>query len=153
MVQIVQNRISFLILATLLVAFGCGSKVEPRPPATPTPAETVAAPSPSPTPAVPNLQVELLDNENSTTAFPIGTFDFKNYTYELPRGWQNPDGTTEITLTNGRVAPVSTQTKESMDEDAKAVAKAQRRIGLSYVATKFFDVTGDGEDEADRKSV
>ncbi len=24
----------------------------------------------------------------------------------------------------------------------------QRRIGLSYVATKYFDLTGDGEDEA-----
>src|SRR4030095_7337102 len=67
---------------------------------------------------------------------------------ELPRGWQNPDGTTDITLSNGRAAPVTTQTNESMDEEEKMVAKSQRRIGMSYVTTKFFDVTGDGHDEA-----
>ena len=35
-----------------------------------------------------------------------------------------------------------------MPDEAKAEAKAQRRIGLSYVTTRFFDLTGDGEDEA-----
>jgi len=105
-------------------------------------------PSPTPTSSIPNLQAELLDNRNKTTTSPIGNFDFKNFTYELPRGWQNPDGTSDITLTNGRVAPVTTQTSESMDEDQKMAAKSQRRIGMSYVTTKFFDVTGDGQDEA-----
>jgi hypothetical protein len=138
------------MLAATFVMFACGSKIESPPAATPATVETVMSPSssPAPTPAVPNLQAELLDNKNTSTAFPIGSFDFKNYTYDLPRGWQNPDGTTEIRLTNGHVAPISTQTKDSMDEDAKAVAKAQRRIGMSYVTTKYFDVTGDGEDEA-----
>ena len=97
---------------------------------------------------MPNLQAELLRDENSTTDSPIARFDFKNYTYELPRGWQNPDGTTDITLKNGRAAPVTTQTNESMDEEEKMVAKSQRRIGMSYVTTKFFDATGDGQDEA-----
>lgn len=139
----------FIMTAVAVALAACSGAQKPSEP-TPIPIQTspTPSPSPSPTPAVPNLQAELLNNENTTTAFPIGAFDFKNYTYELPRGWQNPDGTTEITLTNGRVAPVSTQTKDSMDEEAKAVAKAQRRIGLSYVTAKYFDVTGDGEDEA-----
>jgi hypothetical protein len=142
----------FIILFSVAAALsGCGGGTNNTAPVTPVPSETAAptpAASPSPTPAVPNLQADLLDNANTTTAYPIGKFDFKNYTYELPRGWQNPDGTTEITLTNGHVAPVSTQTKDSMDEDARSVAKSQRRIGLTYVTTKYFDVTGDGEDAA-----
>ncbi len=106
-------------------------------------------PSPSPTPAIPNLQAALLDDRNKTTNAPIGKFDFKNYTYELPRGWQNPDGTAEITLTNGRVAPVQGKViKEEMTDEEKAEAKSGRRIGMSYVTTKFMDATGDGQDEA-----
>ena len=101
-----------------------------------------------PTPGPPNLQAELLDDRNKTTASPIGKFDFKNYTYDLPHGWQNPDGSTDITLTNGKIAPVEGTVKDDMSEDSRAVAKSERRIGLSYVTTKYFDVTGDGEDEA-----
>ena len=97
---------------------------------------------------IPNLQAELTDDRNKTTSSPIGQFDFKNYTYELPRGWQNPDGTTEITLTNGKVAPVEKNINDSMDDASRADAKAQRRIGMSYVTTKFLDVTSDGQDEA-----
>lgn len=104
-------------------------------------------PTASPTPLVPNLQAELLDDRNKTSAYAIGTFDFRNYTYELPRGWQNPDGS-PITLTDGRVAPVSVDTNESMSDEERASRKAMRRIGLSYVTTKYLDVTGDGEDEA-----
>jgi hypothetical protein len=35
-----------------------------------------------------------------------------------------------------------------MDPDELAERKSRRRIGMSYVTTKYFDVTGDGEDEA-----
>jgi hypothetical protein len=35
-----------------------------------------------------------------------------------------------------------------MDPDQAAAAKSQRRIGASYVTTRFFDATGDGEDDA-----
>lgn len=136
-------------LALLLVA--CGSRVEPANDVV----ATIATPEPTPipaafnpTPKVPNLQSELLDDRNKTTASPIGKFDFKNYTYELPRGWQNPDGTAEITLVNGKIAPVARDVNDEMDDAARAVAKQQRRIGMSYIATKFFDVTGDGQDEA-----
>ena len=81
-------------------------------------------PTAQPTPSIPNLQVELTDGRNKTTTSPIGKFDFKNYTYELPRGWQNPDGSTEIKLTNGKIAPVETAVNEKMDDESKAEAKS-----------------------------
>ncbi len=90
----------------------------------------------------------MLDNRFATTKSSIGDFDFRNYTYELPRGWQNPDGTAEIKLTNGRVAPVARDVNEKMDDATKAEAKQQRRIGMSYVTARYFDATGDGNDEA-----
>ena len=138
-----------MILIAALSA--CGTKVEDssEPANSPQPAaEIKAAATATPTPAPPDLQVELLDDRNKTTQSPLGTFDFKNHTYELPRGWQNPDGTTEITLVNGKVAPVEAATSEDMDPETKAAVKAERRIGMSYVTTKYFDITGDGEDEA-----
>ncbi|MEP7214555.1 MAG: hypothetical protein ABI791_15880 [Acidobacteriota bacterium] len=119
----------------------------------PPPAATHAAELPQPSPAVPpaspipNLRTELLDERNKQTTSPLGTFDFKNFTYPLPRGWQNPDSA-EITLTNGRIAPVAVDTDLGMDPDELAERKSRRRIGMSYVTTKYFDVTGDGEDEA-----
>ena len=99
-------------------------------------------------PAIPNLQSELIDARNKTSASPIGAFDFRNYTYELPRGWQNPDGTAEITLTNGRIPPVERDVNDAMADEEKFEAKTQRRIGMSYVTTKYLDLTDDGEDEA-----
>lgn len=128
----------------------CGSRVEtnqnaPAPTAQLPPPST---PTPKPTPAIPNLQAELLAEGNKTTTSPIGSFDFKNHTYELPRGWQNPDGTTEIKLTNGRIPPVEGNVKGPMSDEDRVVAKSERRIGLSFVGVKYFDVTGDGEDEA-----
>lgn len=104
---------------------------------------------PTSTPAKPNLQAELLDERNKTTTSPIGNFDFKNFTYELPHGWQNPDGTDEIALSNGRIAPIQGKiNREEMSDEEKAENRAGRRIGMSYVTTKFLDVTGDGQDEA-----
>ena len=134
-----RNFLPFVIAAALLV--GCSSRVDTNQNAA---APVAAIPSPAtpeptvtstPTPTIPNLQAELLDDRNKTTESPIGKVDFKNYTYPLPHGWQNPDGS-EITLTNGRLDPIA-------DE-----AKLERRIGMSYVTTKFLDVTGDAQDEA-----
>ena len=107
-------------------------------------------PSPvfSPTPAIPNLQTELLDDRDKTTDSPIGTFDFRNFTYELPRGWQNPDGTTDFTLTGGKIAPVEGTVSDDMSDEEKADIRQRRRIGMSYVTTKYLDLTGDGADEA-----
>lgn len=81
--------------------------------------------TPSPLAKIPNLQTEILDDKNKTTAAPIGKFDFKSQAFPLPRGWQDPDGK-ETTL-----RPIS-----------------EEKIGISYVTTKFGDVTGDGHDEA-----
>jgi glutathione peroxidase-family protein len=96
---------------------------------------------------MPDLQAELLDDRNKTTNSPIASFDFKNFTYPLPRGWQNPDGS-DLTLTDGRVIPVARFVSEDMEDEEKIEARATRRIGMSYVTTKYLDVTGDGQDEA-----
>jgi hypothetical protein len=82
-------------------------------------------------PQPPNLQADLLDERNKTTVSPLGNFDFKNYTYPLPRGWQDSDGK-DAELVNG----------------TRPASKEEKRIGLDYVTTKFFDATGDGQDEA-----
>lgn len=78
---------------------------------------------------VPNLQAEILAQKNTKTDSPLGSFDFKNYTYPFPRGWQDADSN-EFTLENGK-RPVS-----------------KEKIGVTYVTTLYGDATGDGEDEA-----
>lgn len=83
----------------------------------------------SPAPKLPNLQTEILDDKNKTTSSPIAKVDFKNYTYPLPRGWQDADAK-EAVLERGL---------RRMSEE---------KIGLSYVTTKFGDITGDKIDEA-----
>lgn len=107
----------------------------------------VAEPSASPSPPFPDLQAELLDDRHKTTTSPFASFDFKNFTYPLPRGWQNPDGT-DLTLTDGKRLPVSKFIDEDMADEEKVEARATRRIGMSYVTTKYLDLTGDGSDEA-----
>ena len=104
-------------------------------------------PSVSPTPARPNLQAEITDDRFRTTNSPLGKIDFKNYSYPLPRGWQNPDGS-DLTLINGKLEPVAADADLGMDPEEAANAKSQPRIGGSYVTTRSFDVTGDGQDEA-----
>jgi hypothetical protein len=123
-----------LLLAGALLLSACGIRTEdasisripetPVPPPTPEPEPTA-----TPTPEIPDLQKELLDDRNKSTTSIVGKFDFKNYTYPLPRGWQDPDGD-EAELVGGT---------RKLSED---------KIGLSYVTTKYFDVTGDGHDEA-----
>lgn len=146
------------IAVGLLVIFGsaCGSKVEnplhvPETAGSPsnvqstpvaTPPSNYASSSP-----IPNLQAEIEDSRHSSTNSPIGKFDFKNFSYPLPRGWENPDGS-EIKLVNGRVPPVSVDVKDDMSPEEKADRKAARRIGLSFVTVKYLDVNSDGEDEA-----
>ncbi len=144
-------RYVFYIIAAAILGVSCTRPVEPptNDSSTTLDAPTqVPQPTAVPTPSIPNLQAELTDDRNKTTTSPIGKFDFKNYTYELPRGWQNPDGSTEITLKNGKIAPVETAVDEDMDPEKKAEAKQQRRIGMTFVTAKFLDVTSDGADEA-----
>ncbi|MEJ7624103.1 MAG: hypothetical protein WKF34_08910 [Pyrinomonadaceae bacterium] len=139
----------FALISILLIS-GCRSSQQDIPAVEPTPGAFAApsSPVPTPSPILPNLQSEILDNRNRATTSPIGAFDFRNHTYELPRGWQNPDGTADITLVNGRVPRVDRNIREEMDDAEKAEARAERRIGMSYVTTKYLDATGDGVDEA-----
>lgn len=104
-------------------------------------------PSASPSPEIPNLQTEITDDRFKTTNSELGKFDFRNFTYPLPRGWQHPE-TKEITLENGKVKAVAVDIDEDMSDEIRAERKAARRIGMSYVASRFMDVTADGQDEA-----
>ncbi|MBK7705531.1 MAG: hypothetical protein IPN69_07295 [Acidobacteria bacterium] len=102
----------------------------------PTPAITATAtpePAPSASPRIPNLQSEILSKDSTVSSSPIGKFDFKNFSYPLPRGWQDSDGK-EADLVNGKRPFTMTPEVE--------------RIGLSFVTVKYFDATGDGEHEA-----
>ena len=148
---IFRSIVSTLFLSALFVALSCSAKIDTNQnvaaptaalPPPPTPGPTVV-----PTPAIPNLQSELLDMRDKSTTSPIGNFDFKNHSYPLPRGWENPDGS-DATLVNGRLQPIGAVTKGDMTDEEKAEAKVNRRIGMSYVTTKYADVTGDGQDEA-----
>ena len=82
-----------------------------------------------PTPEHSFAQKELVDGTNSTSRSPIGQFDFKNYSYPLPRGWHDSDSR-EITLTDGKRRTT------------------EQKIGMEFLTTKFFDLTQNGEDEA-----
>ena len=138
-------------IAFILFASACQRSAEAEPETDN--AETAAAPVPaiepsvSPTPPFPNLQKEILDERFKTSSSPLAAVDFKNFSYPLPRGWQNPDGS-DLTLVNGRVDPVSKHIDEDMADEEKIEARAMRRIGMSYVVTRFLDATGDGQDEA-----
>ena len=136
-------------IAVLLFASACQGPVEAEPekvhaePAIPPMAEPSAEASPS----FPNLQAEILDDRYKRSTSPLSSFDFKNSSYPLPRGWQNPDGS-DLTLVDGRVEPVSKFIDEDMADEEKLEARATRRIGMSYVTTRYLDLTGDGHDEA-----
>ena len=142
-------------IAVLLSTISCGGSAETRNTAVEvtvaaTPAESTRSfqsPQEKPSPSIPNLQAELLDERAKTTPSPLGTFDFKNFTYPLPRGWQHADGD-DLTLSNGRLEPKFQDVDEDMTSEEKAEKKAARRIGMSYVTTKFLDVNGDGSDDA-----
>ncbi len=142
-----------LAAAFLLFFSACASTVETEStaanaePSVPVMAALPAEPQPESSPALPNLQAEILDERGRTTNSPLGTFDFKNFTYPLPRGWHHQDGD-EIVLVNGVLEPVFEDVGEDMTPEDKAAAKAERRIGMTFVTTKFFDADNDGEDEA-----
>jgi hypothetical protein len=138
-------------IAFLLFSFGCAKQAENTQSLSNSqafvPANTAIQPTPAPTSLMPNLQAPLLDDRFRTTKSPLGTFDFKNFSYPLPRGWQNPDNS-DAMLTNGTLQPVFEAVHDEMDDEEKAAARSARRIGMSYVTTRYMDVTGDGQDDA-----
>jgi len=137
-----------MAIAFLLLASACQRSASTEPETVHAEPSVAAPPAQSASPSpFPNLQAELLDERHKATKSPLGSFDFKNFTYPLPRGWQNPDGSA-LKLTDGKVVPVSKFIDEDMADDEKMEVRATRRIGMSYVTTKYIDLTGDGEDEA-----
>jgi len=148
----VKAEIILCFFVSIGLASSCSQEVDnsnrsaDTPPGTFQPTST-PQPTPSPLPAHPNLQSEITDDRFKTGNSPLSKIDFTNYSYPLPRGWQNPDSS-DLTLLNGHLDPVAADTDLGMDPDEAAAAKSQRRIGASYVTTRFFDVTADRQDEA-----
>ncbi len=148
------HKVSVLLfVATVFIAaFACSKPQEeqvqiPTPEVQAPPTTELKQPEASPSPVFPNLQAAITDERFKSTTSDIGNFDFRNHTYPLPRGWQHPE-TKEITLENGKIKPVAVDVDEDMADEEKAEKKAARRIGMSYVNTRFLDVTGDGQEEA-----
>jgi len=83
----------------------------------------------SPSPELPSAELELMEPVDITSESKIGRYDFRNHNYPLPRGWQEADGS-ELELVDG------------------FRRTTEQKIGMEYLTTKYFDVTGDGEDEA-----
>jgi len=135
-----------LAIAVLLFVSSCKTAAEDEKPAA-APSSVVNPQPKVPSSPFPNLQAEILDSRNKATDSPLGRFDFKNFTYPLPRGWQNPDES-DLTLMNGKLVPVAVDITEEMSDEEKVERRGRRRIGMSYVTTKFLDVTGDAQDEA-----
>lgn len=123
----------YLLSGFLVLFSACGNKAETAQNETniapSVSVNTTSTPEPSPTPKIPNLQSEFLAKDDKTTNSPLAGFDFKNYTYPLPRGWQDADAK-EAVLENG------------------LRRRSEEKIGLSYVTTKFGDANGDNIDEA-----
>ncbi len=118
------------ILVFLFIFSACGRLSNNASAANTAPAETVnKANNNQPKPA--NITTPTPSPEQTTNS-PLGKFDFKNYTYPLPRGWQDQDG--EVTLENGKAKFVFNET--------------EKKIGATFVGTRYGDVTGDGQDEA-----
>ncbi|MGD9564155.1 MAG: hypothetical protein AB7F88_18325 [Pyrinomonadaceae bacterium] len=144
-------------VAVLLFTLSCGSGADvenstaavspPAPSNNAEPVKNFRSVSAERSPSMPDLQAELMDDRGKTTSSPIGQFDFRNFTYPLPRGWQHPDGD-EVTLANGELEPKFRDIREEMSPEEKAAARAERRIGMSYVTTRFLDANADGADDA-----
>jgi hypothetical protein len=136
MTDSISKGAAIAVLFFLMVFTGsCGLADAERPavnaePTVPIMAAASPIPTPEPTPEFPDLQAEITDDRFSETHSPLAGHDFRNHTYPLPRGWHDRDGN-EITLENG-IRP----------------RESDEKIGLSYVSTRYLDVTGDGIDEA-----
>ncbi len=151
----IKDIADHLAIAVLLFTISCGGSADiekssaAAEPGGSSPAEPPQnfQPPPSPPSPFPDLQAEMKDGRGKTTPSPLGQFDFRNFTFPLPRGWQHQDGD-EITLVDGALKPKFKDIHEEMSPEEKAAARAERRIGMSYVTTKYIDADNDGEDDA-----
>lgn len=148
----IKEIAGYFAIAVLLFSISCSRGEVERPASvaeapSAEPAKAFNPPAAEPSPEMPNLQAEILDERGKTTASPLGQFDFRNFTYPLPRGWQHQDGD-EITLAGGQLEPLFKDINEDMSPEEKAAARAERRIGMSYVTTKYLDANADGADDA-----
>ena len=151
-----KEIVGLIAIAVLLLATSCGGSADAtnsstvaeasRADATPEPPRNFQSPDTQASP-FPDLQAEMMDSRGKTTQSPLGQFDFRNFTFPLPRGWQHQDGD-EITLLNGTLKPKFKDIQEEMSPEEKAAARAERRIGMSYVTTKYIDANNDGQDDA-----
>ena len=83
---------SLIILTALFSACGNSGETSAQNPQNPTQQAKNNLPNSQTTaPKPPDLQIEISNNENTLTTSPIGQVDFKNFTYPLPRGWQDSD--------------------------------------------------------------
>ena len=151
-----KEIVGFIAIAVLLFTTSCGGSADAtnsgtaaeasRADAPPEPPRNFQSPATQASP-FPDLQAEMMDGRGKTTQSPLGQFDFRNFTFPLPRGWQHQDGD-EITLLNGTLKPKFKDIQEEMSPEEKAAARAERRIGMSYVTTKYIDANSDGQDDA-----
>lgn len=143
-----RDLVGLFAIAFLLFTVSCGTATDATNAAQPGPAEPQGSVQPVAQPSkVADIHLELVDDRSSTTNSPLGNFDFRNFTYPLPRGWQNPDAD-EVTLVDGRLDPKFRDIREEMSPEAKAAARAERRIGMSFFMARFMDANGDGQDDA-----
>jgi hypothetical protein len=119
-----KNLSVFFLITILCVCANCRFN-------SPKPAENVAKTTviatPTPMPTV-EKKPEFKPLIEETTA-EIGKADFSNFTFPLPRGWQNATNK-EIKLENGK----HPMTKEN--------------VGMMLLQVKYGDLTGDSEPEA-----
>ncbi len=119
-----KNLSVFFLITMLLVCANCRFN-------SPKPAENIAnntvVATPTPMPTV-EKKPEFKALIEETTA-EIGKVDFANFTFPLPRGWQNATNK-EIKLENGK----HPMTKEN--------------VGMMLLQVKYGDLTNDGEPEA-----
>jgi hypothetical protein len=118
---------NLFVLFLLTAAFVCANcrYISSKPAETVVNTPVVATPTPMPTVEKKPEFKPLIEE----TAAPIGKVDFANFTYPLPRGWQNAENK-EVKLDDGK-HPMS-----------------KEKVGMMLLQVKYGDLTGDSEAEA-----
>jgi hypothetical protein len=119
-----KTLLVFFLITAVFVCANCGF-VSPKPVEAVANKEVVVTPTPMPTvEKKPEFKPLIAETDAA-----IGKVDFANFTFPLPRGWQNATEK-EVKLDNGK----RPMTKET--------------VGMMLLQVKYGDLTGDGEAEA-----